>query len=115
MTAIPTRVFDARHGRRQIDGRAWACIEKCRRRLGLDEVPLPIPVEDWIEGPLGITYGITDLSHLGDGVLGAAYVGCVTLAAGVLGMIQAGWPRKAGSGGWARFKEEADHASEDDT
>lgn len=73
MTAIPTHVFDARHGRRQIDGRAWACIEKCRRKLGLDEIPLPIPVEDWIEGPLGITYGITDLSHLGDDVLGAAY------------------------------------------
>ena len=72
MTAIPTHIFEARHGRRQIDGRAWACIEKCRRKLGLDEIPLPIPIERWIEGPLEITYGITDLSHLGAEVLGAA-------------------------------------------
>ncbi|MBN2562333.1 MAG: ImmA/IrrE family metallo-endopeptidase [Phycisphaerae bacterium] len=49
-------------------------MERCRRKLRLDQVPLPVPVEEWIEGPLGIRFGYADLSHLGDGVLGATYV-----------------------------------------
>jgi hypothetical protein len=57
-----------------IESRALACLERCRRKLGLEEIPLPVPVEDWIEGPLGIRFGISDLSHLGSGVLGAAFV-----------------------------------------
>jgi len=40
----------------------------------LDQVPLPIPVEEWIEAPLGFHFGFADLSHLGDGVLGATFV-----------------------------------------
>ena len=73
-STLPTKVFDPRHGRRQTDLRAWSCVERCRRKLGISEIPLPIPVEDWIEGPLSIRYGITDLSHLGDGVLGAVFI-----------------------------------------
>ncbi len=73
-SAIPSKVFEPRRGRLQIDRRAWTCLERCRRKLRLDEIPLPIPVEDWIEGPLGIRFGFTDLSHLGDDILGAAYV-----------------------------------------
>jgi Zn-dependent peptidase ImmA (M78 family) len=42
--------------------------------LRFPEVPLPIPVELWIEHPLGYAFAITDLSHLGKHVLGAAHV-----------------------------------------
>lgn len=68
------RVLEPRRGRRVIDARAWSCLERCRRKLRLDEIPLPVPVEDWIEGPLDIRFGFTDLSHLGENVLGAAHV-----------------------------------------
>ncbi len=67
-------VFEPRYGRRQIETRALTCLERCRKKLALDEVPVPIPVEEWIEGPLGIRFGITDLSYLGEDVLGAAFV-----------------------------------------
>jgi Zn-dependent peptidase ImmA (M78 family) len=53
------------------------CLESCRLALGLAEIPLPVPVDKWIEHPLGITFGITDLSSLdqdGQTVLGAAFV-----------------------------------------
>jgi hypothetical protein len=49
-------------------------LEICLNKLELPEVPLPIPVEEWIEHPLGFEFGIEDLSPLGDGVLGASYV-----------------------------------------
>ena len=68
------RIFEPRPGRRVIDQRAWCWLERCRRKLRLDEIPLPVPVEQWIEGPLGIRFGFTDLSHLGPDVLGAAFV-----------------------------------------
>lgn len=60
------------HGCRVIERRAIGCLERCRKTLGLREIPLPVPVEQWIEHPLGIHFGITDLSHLGECVLGAA-------------------------------------------
>lgn len=68
------QVLQPCRGRRVIDARAWACLERCRRKLDLEEVPLPVPVEEWIEGPLGIRFGFGDLSHLGPEVLGAAFV-----------------------------------------
>lgn len=71
---LPTRVFDPSHGRRVVERRAWSCLQRCRKLLGLDELPLPIPVEQWIESPLGFRFGFTDLSYLGDGVLGATFV-----------------------------------------
>lgn len=71
---LPSKVFEPCRGRRQIDRRAWNTLERCRKKLGLEQLPLPIPVEDWIEGPLGIRFGFSSLAHLGDEVLGAAYV-----------------------------------------
>ena len=71
---LPSKVFEPCRGRRQIDRRAWNTLERCRKKLGLDRLPLPIPVEDWIEGPLGIQFGFSNLAHLGEDVLGAAYV-----------------------------------------
>ncbi len=72
--AQPAKLLEPRRGGRQTDQRAWSTLERCRTRLGLEGLPLPIPVEEWIEGPLGIQFGFSDLSHLGDGVLGAAFV-----------------------------------------
>lgn len=68
------RIFEPCPGRRIIDRPAWSCLERCRRRLGLDEIPLPVPVEEWIEGPLDIRFGFTDLSYLGPDILGVAFV-----------------------------------------
>ncbi len=53
---------------------ALRTLDRCMNELGLDDVPLPIPVEEWIEHPLGYEFGVEDLSHLGAGVLGATYV-----------------------------------------
>lgn len=59
---------------RRIEQKAAECVRLCCQRRGLAEVPLPVPVDDWIEGPLGIRFGIADLSHLGREVVGAAFV-----------------------------------------
>jgi len=67
-------VLEPTRGRRVINARAWTCLERCRRKLDLSEIPLPVPVESWVEGPLGIRLGFEDLSGLGPEVLGAAYV-----------------------------------------
>lgn len=57
-----------------IEASASACIRRCMQKQRLSEIPLPVPVENWIEGPLGIGFGVGDLSNLGPGVLGAAYI-----------------------------------------
>lgn len=71
---LPTKLLEPRRGGLQTDRWAWICLERCRRKAGLDELPLPIPVEDWIEGPLAIRLGFTDLSYLGQDVLGATHI-----------------------------------------
>ncbi|NOT01194.1 MAG: ImmA/IrrE family metallo-endopeptidase [Phycisphaerales bacterium] len=57
---------------RKIEQRASDCLERCCESLGLKRAPLPIPVDRWIECPLGIRFGITDLSYISPDVLGAA-------------------------------------------
>lgn len=59
---------------RRVERAACNCVVRCVRTLGLKEAPVPIPVEDWVEGPLGVKFGIADLSHLGPDVLGAVFV-----------------------------------------
>jgi len=59
---------------RRVEHAARACIDTCLEGLELDEMPLPIPVERWIERPLGIDYGIADLSEYGPDVLGATFI-----------------------------------------
>lgn len=68
------KLFEPRRGLRGIEQRAAACLKRCRRKLGLSEIPLPIPVEEWIEGPLGIRFGVEDLTHLGQDVLGGTFI-----------------------------------------
>lgn len=71
---VPSKLLEMRRGGRVIDGRAWACLQRCQRELSLDTIPTPVPVEEWIESPLDIRFGYEDLSHLGEGVLGAAFI-----------------------------------------
>lgn len=59
---------------RRVERAACSSIVKCLRKLDIAEAPIPIPVEDWVEGPLGIKLGIMDLNHLGPNVLGAVFV-----------------------------------------
>ncbi len=72
--AVPLKLLEPCHGGRLIERRAWACLERCRKKLALDAVPLPVPVEAWIENPLGIRLGFEDLARLGPDVLGGAFV-----------------------------------------
>lgn len=57
----------------EVENRASALLRQCMRELNLYRLPLPVPVDTWLEKPLGFGLEITDLSHLGDGVLGAAF------------------------------------------
>jgi Zn-dependent peptidase ImmA (M78 family) len=67
-------MFEPRGGLRRIEQRAFACLEVCRQKSGYDVIPLPVPIEQWIEGPLGIRFGVGDLSYIGLNVLGGAFV-----------------------------------------
>lgn len=58
---------------KSVETKAAATLERCRAGAGLDELPLPIPIEEWIEGQLGIELGFSDLTRFGENVLGAAY------------------------------------------
>jgi hypothetical protein len=64
----------ARRSALDVEASAQACLKRCTEKLGLAEIPIPVPVDLWIEGPLGIRFGVSDLSHLGDNVLGAAFI-----------------------------------------
>lgn len=68
------RVFEPRSGLLRSEQAAWKCIERCCAALKLDRPPIPIPIDEWIETALDIRFGVGDLSHLGDDVLGAAFV-----------------------------------------
>lgn len=57
-----------------IEREAEAVLARCTNELGLKEIPLPVPVESWIERPLGISFGVEDLSCLGPDILGAAFI-----------------------------------------
>lgn len=67
-------IFEPKPGLLRSDRSALKCLEQCRTALQLAELPTPIPVDRWIENPLGIRFGIADLSHIGEDVLGAAFV-----------------------------------------
>ncbi len=72
--AAPSPFLRAGSSVARIEDKAWELVKRCRLKLGLAEIPLPIPVENWIEHPLGYAFAIVDLSHLGKHVLGAAHV-----------------------------------------
>lgn len=57
-----------------IERKAENCLQHCLTKLGLTQVPIPVPIEDWIEGPLNLRFGIEDLTRFGPDVLGASFV-----------------------------------------
>lgn len=74
MKAIPKPFIQPKPEYRRVERLALETLEDCCAQLGLQEIPLPIPVERWIEHPLGIGFGIQDLTHLGERTLGAAFI-----------------------------------------
>jgi hypothetical protein len=65
--------FSRKYDPAAIEAKAESTIAECMARTKVTAMPLPIPVEAWIEGPLKIDFGIEDLSHIGPDVLGGAY------------------------------------------
>ncbi|MFO0857901.1 MAG: ImmA/IrrE family metallo-endopeptidase [Phycisphaerales bacterium] len=59
---------------RKVENAAWRMVLDCMAKEGRESVCLPVPVERWIEGPLGLKLEIADLSEFDQGglqVLGA--------------------------------------------
>lgn len=55
------------------EGRAKAVLEKCMDKRGLRSIPVPVPIEEFIEGALGYDFEVCDLSSLGEDVIGSAW------------------------------------------
>ena len=49
---------------RKVENTAWKHILKCLEAEGRSSLCLPIPIERWVEGPLGLRLEIADLRHL---------------------------------------------------
>ncbi len=47
-------------------------LRRCLSALGLSDIPLPVPVEDWIERPLGYRLNIVSPDDAEEGVMGLA-------------------------------------------
>lgn len=58
----------------RIEEKAERLLEECRAFEGKDRLPLPVPVERWIEHPLGYTFAVENLSQYGPGVLGCVFI-----------------------------------------
>ncbi|MBX3353967.1 MAG: ImmA/IrrE family metallo-endopeptidase [Phycisphaeraceae bacterium] len=56
---------------KRVESAAWRTLQDCRERLGLDRLPVPVPVEHWIEHPLGYRFGVVRLEK---GILGQAFI-----------------------------------------
>lgn len=58
----------------RIEEKAERLLEECRAFEGKFRLPIPIPVERWIEHPLGYSFGVADLTRYGPGVLGCVFI-----------------------------------------
>lgn len=70
--SIPTMRLSVRAADAKVELAAQSVIRTCVERLGLSEVPLPIPIDDWIERPLGYRFSVASEAEMGAGVLGIA-------------------------------------------
>lgn len=62
MTAAkPSLFIEARPEDREAEQSAQACLDRCYGALGFEVVPLPVPVERWIEHPLDIDFGFESI------------------------------------------------------
>jgi len=57
---------------RRVERKAWDVFRICFEAKKLSVIPMPVPVEEWIEGPLEIRFTIANLTELGTNVLGQA-------------------------------------------
>lgn len=64
---LSVRAADAR-----VELAAGTVLRRCTGALGLTHTPIPVPVETWIETPLGYRFGLVEESELGPGVMGLA-------------------------------------------
>jgi len=71
MSSSDTPILRLRPSVKRLEAAAWRTLQKCRAELELDHVPVPIPVEEWIEHPLGYRFGVVRLIN---GVLGQAFI-----------------------------------------
>lgn len=70
--SIPTMRLSVRAADARVELAAQSVIRTCVERLGLTEVPLPIPIDDWIERPLGYRFSVASEEEMGAAVLGIA-------------------------------------------
>lgn len=67
---------------RKVENAAWKTVRKCLTEEERDSLCLPVPVERWIEGPLGLRLEIVDLTDRsvdGSEVLGATVISTKTI------------------------------------
>lgn len=65
---LPLPFIETRPEARRAEQAATECLEACRVALGLAEIPLPVPVERWVESVLGIDFGFERIAPM-DGTL----------------------------------------------
>lgn len=68
------KLFEPASGGKLIERKARRALSYCLHKLSLSEIPLPIPVDRWIETAFNIRFGIGDLSHIGPRALGASFL-----------------------------------------
>ena len=72
---LPTNVFQRPPVKWcRIEEKAERLLEECRAFEGKERLPVPIPVERWIERPLNFQFGVEDLTRFGPGVLGCVFI-----------------------------------------
>lgn len=59
---LPEPFSEPREADRLAEVTAATCLEACCRQLGLTSIPLPVPIETWIEHPLGVDFGFEEMS-----------------------------------------------------
>ena len=55
------------------EGQAEDILRTCAKERGFRNMPIPVPIEELIEGPLHMNFEVCDLSGLGPDVIGSAW------------------------------------------
>jgi hypothetical protein len=71
VTLLPEPFCEPRDADRLAESAALACLDACCQTLGLAAIQVPVPIETWIEHPLGIDFGFEAMTDVaGYAVLG---------------------------------------------
>jgi len=57
------------------EAKAEEIVRTCAREEGDREIPIPVPIERWMEGPLHLNFEVRDLSELQEGLNGPEVIG----------------------------------------